>query len=251
VDAYDFAWQAYLTCGGFPRAVAEHTATGEVSLPFMRDLAAWLRRDVDPDAPAESVPLLLSELANRSSSPLNVASAASELGYSRTVFELRLNRLVSTLAALWCGRRENDQRVPGSQSKLYLTDPVLAWLPSRLRAGLPSPDMTRLTEATIGVALARAIDSLEEGRWIGGDTIAFARTASGNEVDFAPVTLPADSGTALCIPIESKWVDQGWRGEARTIDGKYGRGILATKTILDTGTNVWAVPAPLLALLLS
>lgn len=251
VDAYDLAWQAYLTCGGFPRAVAEHTATGEVSLPYMRDLAAWLRRDVDPDAPAESVPLLLSELAKRSSSPLNVASAASDLGYSRAVFELRLNRLVSTLAALWCGRRENDQRVPGSQSKLYLTDPLLAWLPSRLRAGLPLPDMTRLTEATIGVALARAIDSLEEGRWIGGDTIGFARTASGNEVDFAPVTLPADSGTALSTPIESKWVDQGWRGEARTIDGKYGRGILATKTILDTSTSVWAVPAPLVALLLS
>src|SRR5690606_12596324 len=29
VDAYDLAWQDYLTCGGFPRAVAEHARTGQ------------------------------------------------------------------------------------------------------------------------------------------------------------------------------------------------------------------------------
>jgi hypothetical protein len=31
--------------------------------------------------------------------------------------------------------------------------------------------MTRLTETTIAVSLARAIDDLEEGRWLSGDTI--------------------------------------------------------------------------------
>ncbi len=41
-----------------------------------------------------------------------------------------------------------------------------------------------------------------------------------------------------------------WRAEARTIDGKYERGVLATKSILDTSTRVWAVPAPLLTLLM-
>jgi len=60
------------------------------------------------------------------------------------------------------------------QAKLYLTDPLLAALPSRLRTGLPAPDMTRLTEMTIGVALARAIDDIEEGRW---------RTSGDREVD--------------------------------------------------------------------
>jgi predicted AAA+ superfamily ATPase len=251
VDAYDLAWQDYLTCGGFPRAVAEHARTGQVSLPYVRDLAAWLRRDVDPDAPAESVPALLAEISARTTSPLSITSTASELGYpSRTVFELRLRRLTSTLAAVWCGRRENDRLVPGSQAKLYLTDPVLAWLPSRLRAGLAAPDMTRLTEATIGVTLARAIDELEEGRWLSGDTIGYARTQSGNEIDLAPVNLPTDHGVSPSVPLESKWVDHGWRSEAKTINGKYGRGILATKSILDTAADVWAVPAPLVALLL-
>lgn len=138
----------------------------------------------------------------------------------------------------------------GAQSKLYLTDPLLASLPSRLRAGLPMPDMTRLTEMTIGVALARAIDDLEEGRWVAGDTIGYARTTREGEIDLGPVAVPSAAGPVLTVPIESKWVDHGWKSEAKTIDGKYGRGILATKSVLDVSGHVWAVPAPLVALLL-
>ena len=251
VDAYDLAWQDYLTCGGFPRAVAEHARVGAVSLGYVRDLAAWLRRDVDADAPTESVPALLTALATRATSPLSITNLAADLGYSsRSAFELRLRRLTSTLASVWCERREDDKPVARAQAKLYLTDPLLAWLPSRLRAGRPTPDMTHLTETTIGVTLARAIDDLEEGRWISGDTIGYARTTSGNEVDLAPVALPTSAGIAKSVPIECKWVDQGWRGEARAIDGKYRHGILATKSVLDTTGPIWAVPAPLLALLL-
>lgn len=251
VDAYDLAWQDYLTCGGFPRAVAEHNRDGQVSIGYLRDLAAWLRTDVDPDAAAESLPLLLRALTKRATSPLNVTATAEQLSYrTREMFDLRLRRLISTHAALWCPRRDNGAIVPGSQAKLYLTDPLLGWLPSRLRAGLDAPDMTTLTEMTIGASLARAIDDLEEGRWISGDTIGYARTTSNNEVDLAPVPLPTPSGTRETVPLESKWVDHGWHGEARTTDGKYGRGILATKSILDVTGDIWAVPAPLLALLL-
>ena len=101
----------------------------------MLDLAAWLRVDVDADAPAESVPNLLSGLATRSTSPLSHASAAVDLGYaSRKVFELRLDRLVRTFAGIYCPRRNaGGVRVAGSQAKFYLTDPVLAWLPGALR----------------------------------------------------------------------------------------------------------------------
>lgn len=65
-------------------------------------------------------------------------------------------------------------------------------------------------------------------------------------------TPPALQRTArvATVPLESKWIEQGWKSEARTIDGKFGRGILATKSVLDITGNTWAVPAPLLALLL-
>jgi len=110
--------------------------------------------------------------------------------------------------------------------------------------------MTKLTEASIGVSLARAIDNLDEGRWLHGDTIGYTRTGGDKEVDLAPVLVPSESDTASTVPIESKWVDRGWKSEARTITGKYGRGIVATKTILDLSGDVWAVPAPMLALAL-
>jgi uncharacterized protein len=58
------------------------------------------------------------------------------------------------------------------------------------------------------------------------------------------------AGVRPTVPIESKWVDHGWRREALTIEAKHGTGIVATKTILDLGHNAWAIPAPLLAMLL-
>lgn len=251
IDAYDLAWQDYLTCGGFPRAVAEHTRNGAVSTVYLNDLKSWLRTDVDPEGRQDSVPRLLSVIAARSTSPLNISNAREELGFeTRDIAERRLNRLVSSHAALWCPQRDGNRIVSKAQSKLYLTDPLLASLPSRLRTGLPAPDMTRLTEMTLGVAMARAIDDLEQGRWVSGDTIGYARTASDREIDLAPVTVPSAAGPVTTTPIEGKWVDRGWKSEAKTIDGKYGRGILATKSVLDVSGNVWAVPAPLVALLL-
>jgi hypothetical protein len=55
----------------------------------------------------------------------------------------------------------------------------------------------------------------------------------------------------MTTPIEAKWVTSGWRSEARTIEGKFGRGLVATRTVLDLQHPSWAVPAALVALLLS
>lgn len=250
VDDYDLAWQEYLTTGGFPRAVAEHAKLGATTESYMADLEAWLHRDVDPTSGTESIPLLLDALADRSTSPLSVNSTAQDLGYSKDTLDRRLRRMVVSHALLRCPQRDGGQLVRGAQAKYYLTDPLLAWLPSRRRAGLDAPDMTKLTEATIAVALARAIDKLEEGRWLHGDTIGYVRTSNDKEIDMAPVPVPTAAGPTETVPLESKWVDRGWKSEARTITGKYGRGIVATKTILDLTGDVWAVPAPLLALVL-
>ncbi len=251
LDAYDLAWQDYLTAGGFPRAVFEHINDGIVSDTYVSDLAGWLRRDLQDDTPADSLALLFDTLNARSASPLNVANTGKHLGYTSDVFRRRVSRLVTSFAAIWCPQRNDHGRtVAGAQAKLYLTDPVLAWLPSRLRAGCAQPDFTTLTEGTLGVALARRIDQLDEGRWAGNDTIGYARTASSNEIDLAPVTVPTTAGQTATTPIESKWVGTGWRTEARVIEAKYACGIVATKNILDLEHPAWAIPAPLVALLL-
>lgn len=251
VDAFDLAWQTHLGVGGFPRAVAEWHRRGAVSDGYVADLAAWLRRDVDPDAPEPSVPLLVSALEQRASSPLSIRGTGEALGYGRGLIDVRLDRLVASFAAHWCPQRDDRGAVvPGAQAKLYLTDPLIAWLPSRLRSGLPEPDLTRLTEATLGVTVARAIDRLQPGRWLASDTIGYTRTKSGGEIDLLPVVVPSAGGTQTTVPMESKWVDTGWRAEARAIEAKYGAGIVATQSILDLDHPSWAVPAPLVALLL-
>lgn len=253
VDELDLTWQTYLTSGGFPRAVAEYHRTGAVSDAFLHDLAAWLHRDVDPSGAEDSVPRLLADLQVRSTAPLNRNEMAQALGYpNRQTFDLRLNRLVRTFAALWCHQvDEAGGRVPGAQSKLYLTDPILAWLGSQIRSGLAYPDLSQLTEACLGIALARAIDTTDPGRWLANDSIGYLRTGGGNEVDFAPIPARGPSGPMRTTPIEAKWVATGWRSEARTIEGKFGRGVVATRTIIDLQHPSWAVPAPLVALLLN
>jgi predicted AAA+ superfamily ATPase len=253
VDDVDLAWQDYLTCGGFPRAVAEHHRTGVVSKAYLRDLLAWLRGDVDPDAPTESVPRLLVTLMERMTSPLNVEKTAAEAGYaSRDAFNRRLQRLVNSHAVLRCWHRHDDGRaVPRAQAKVYLTDPILAWLPSALSPGLAQPTMTALSEMVLGVSLARAVDARDEGRWVAEDTIGYTRTDSGNEIDFSPVRVPTAAGAAYSTPLESKWVDDGWRREALVMEGRYGRGVMATKSVLDLDHPVWAIPAPLVACLLA
>ncbi|MHB8719722.1 MAG: AAA family ATPase [Candidatus Dormibacteria bacterium] len=251
VDELDLAWQSYLTSGGFPRAVAEHHRDGRVSESFLRDVAAALHRDVDPAAPADSVPLLLAELTRRSTSPLNKSDAAEALGYvNRKTFELRLHRLVSAFAAVWCHQVDGaGRRVAGAQSKLYLLDPLLSWMGSLLRSGVADPDFTQMSEGAIALCIARAVDEYQEDRWMADDSVGYLRTQSG-EIDFAPVSVPTAANAMMTTPIESKWVSTGWRGEAQALEKRFGGGVMATKSIMNFDHPAWAIPAPIVALLL-
>ncbi len=250
LNELDLAWQAYLSCGGFPRAVAEYHNLGDVSSSFYRDIGAWLRRDVDPDDSPQSIPLLLEELMTTMTSPLSLRATAEMLAFSRTVMSKLLNRLVFSFGAIWAPQFNQGKYVVGSQAKIYLTDPLLAWLPSKLRVGLKMPDFTALTEAVIAISLAKAVEERDEGRWIANDTIGYVRTGNGKEIDFAPISFPGFGGAVSSVPIESKWTDNIWRAEAQVMSNFYGNGILATKSLIDVRNKVWAVPAPLLALLL-
>jgi hypothetical protein len=54
----------------------------------------------------------------------------------------------------------------------------------------------------IGVALARTIDHLEEGRWVTGDTIGYVRTSGEHGVDLGPVTVLSADGPVATFPLE-------------------------------------------------
>jgi len=252
VDDLDLAWQRFLECGGFPRAVGESLHTGQVSAEFVFDLLAWLTGDVDDGAPPDSVPRLLQELHRRTGAPLNVRGLADALGQSRSWIQVRLNRLVETFGAFWCRQLGgNDEAAPNSQAKLYLLDPLLARLPALRDPSFEEPELTRSSESQIALELARAVDRHAPDRFVEHRAVFYARTERGNEVDFAPVPITVASAQRKTTPLESKWVSRGWRREALVLRGRYGRGVLATKDIVDLSDDVWAVPVPIVSLLLN
>jgi len=98
--------------------------------------------------------------------------------------------------------------------------------------------------------LAITIDERQPGRWVNGDTIGYVRTGKGNEIDFGPVAVPTAGGTSHTTPLEAKWVTQGWRSKALVTENRFGRGVLATKNVTNFAHPAWAIPAPIVALLL-
>ncbi len=252
VDEFDLLWQRFLETGGFPRAVGDNARTGDVGEVFAQDLSAWLSTDVTPGESAESSSDLIRVFHGRATSPIDVKNTADQLHTTRDRLRVRLDRLVATFAAMWCHQvGDEGLRLAGSRSKLYLADPVIARLPSLLDASVPPPNFTASTEAALAVALARSVDALHPSRLVEQRAVGYRRTGSGNEVDFAAMPIAVGDQRSTTCPIEAKWVSNGWRSEARTIAGKYGHGIVATKNIIDLTGPVWAVPAPILALLLA
>lgn len=71
-----------MTVGGFPRAIAEFLQRGRVGDAFFEDISAWLHRDIDMNAPQESISRLTSVLHERSAGPLNQARLVGTLGLS-------------------------------------------------------------------------------------------------------------------------------------------------------------------------
>jgi hypothetical protein len=47
------------------------------------------------------------------------------------------------------------------------------------------------------------------------------------------VAVATAGGQQMSAAVEAKWVTDGWRSEARAIEGKYRSGIVATKNVLD------------------
>lgn len=252
VDELDLAWQRYCESGGFPRAVGEQHHRGAVSAEFVSDLMAWLAADIEPDGSVESVSGLLDELARRSGAPLNLQSTGLALGATRDRLRVRLGRLVTTFGGFWCPQGDDEGNVvSGGRPKLYLMDPILSALPALRDPTLSAPDITRVTESQLGLELARAVERVHPERFIEGRAVLHARSGGGNEIDFSPLRVNTGTRTAMTVPIEAKWVSRNWRQEALGLRNRYAAGLLATKDVVDLGGPVWAVPAPIVALLLN
>jgi predicted AAA+ superfamily ATPase len=239
------AWELYLRSGGFPRAIGDLLQTGDVTPGFVQDLWDVIRGDAIRATSLGDADLLnlLARVADGISSPLNASAIGREVGLgSHHAVNDRINDLAFAFQTWRCHQVDRHGRPnTGAQRKVYFIDPLIARLPSLRHAAHRTPDVTKLSEQQVGLALARAAAGGRADRFVAGETVMYERTKTGKEIDFVG---------AGQVPIESKYVERSWKSEARTVASSHGRGILATRNVLDTDGEVWAVPACVVAWLL-
>jgi predicted AAA+ superfamily ATPase len=238
------AWELYLHCGGFPRAVRDFLATGDVTDGFIHDLWDVARGDAIRVTSLGDAELLnlLARIAQNLCSPLNASSVARDVGLgSHHAVNDRVNDLGFAFQAWTCHQLDAHGRPSTrTQRKVYFTDPLIARIPSARHSAYRPPDVSRLSEQQLGLALARSTAGGRADALAAGG-VMYERTPTA-EIDFV--------GAALEVPFESKYVERNWRSETRSLAARYGRGIVATRNVIDTDGDIWAVPACIVAWLL-
>ncbi len=239
------AWELYLRCGGFPRAVGDFLGTGSVTPAFVGDLWDVVRGDAIRATSLGDADLLnfLARIAEGICSPLNATAVAEHIGLgSHHAVNDRVNDLVFAFQAWKCHQlRPGGGPNTRSRRKVYFTDPLIARLPSERGGAYRAPDISRLSEQQLGLSLLRAAAGGRADAFIAAEDVLYERTSTA-EIDFV--------GAAIGVPFESKYVERGWRRESRALLARYDRGILATRNILDTEGEVWALPTSLVVWLL-
>jgi predicted AAA+ superfamily ATPase len=159
----------------------------------------------------------------------------------------RIDDLATAFLAWRCYRARSGRPNPAAQRKVYFVDPLIAQLVHLRTDAVPAPDLSLLNEQQIGLHLSRATSLDRPSAFVESDTVMFERTSTGAEIDFV--------GPALDIPFECKYEDKPWKRATLTMRARYGRGVLATRTPLETSfdhsePSVWAIPAGMLAWLI-
>jgi predicted AAA+ superfamily ATPase len=240
------AWELYLRCGGFPRAIRDFLETGDVTPGFVQDLWDVVRGDAIRATSLGDADLLnfLARIAQGLCSPLNASGIAQDVGLgNHHAVNDRINDLVFAYQTWKCHRIDRRGRPStNTRRKVYFVDPLIARIPSARHAAYLPPDVSKLSEQQLGLALVRAAAGGQADAFVAADEVMYERTSSAAEIDFV--------GAAIEVPFESKYVERNWRSESRTLAARYGRGVVATRNILDTDGEIWAVPAGIVAWLL-
>jgi len=247
LDTLLSTWELYLRVGGFPRAVADQLAHGDVQEDFMRalwDVSAGEAIRGSRTTPAQ-VQAMLGRLTRSLSNPLAIESLRKDMGVdSPHTAKARLQDLVFAYLAWPCHQRDGNGPKLSAQSKYYFIDPLMARLaPLRSAGSIAEADASAISEQQLGIELLRNMEREQPGSYAHFSDVMYQKT-SGKEVDFCGPRIGKQG-------FEGKYVDSGWKREALTVRSAFGAGVLATRGLLDTSGDVWAVPAPFIAWMLN
>jgi hypothetical protein len=106
--------------------------------------------------------------------------------------------------------RATTSPTPSPIARSTSPNPLIGRIAHHLNSRHFQPDDTRLSEEQIGFLIARAIDPQRRGSFLAADGVLYERTPTDTEIDFV--------GPELELPIESKYVNSGWRREVQTAE---------------------------------
>ena len=238
------AFETYLLVGGFPQAIADFRRLGQVSDGFARDL--WDVAQGDLRAKGMTQPeqglRLLERLSASLTGPVVLRSLAAELGVSHPAVGDWIGALADAYLVLVLFQESGGVPDVRKQRKVYPIDPLIVRLPARRSPGAFEPSISQVAEATLAVAIFRAVEGDAIDRFGRPGQLFFHRTSGGGEVDF--VVLPGP------LAAESKYIDSASTREARAMVSNFGGGLLLTRSAIDLRPGVTIVPAALFAWLL-
>lgn len=239
-DALANAWELFLTVGGFPRAVGEFKAGGDVTTGFVEGLWDVMVGDAIRTARMSEaeVASFVSRIGENLCSPVNATRIAADVGLSGHAMALdRIDDLVAAFLAWRCHRVQQGRPNTAAQRKVYFVDPLIASLVHRRNPTFPDVDLSKLHEQQVGLALSRAVAFATPSAFVDADHVMYERTETSAEIDFV--------GPELEVAFECKYTDGNWRREAQSMRARHGRGVMITRSPLVVGADeaVWAVPA--------
>jgi predicted AAA+ superfamily ATPase len=242
------AWELHLVVGGYPRAVGDHLDKGDAQPDFIAALWDVIHGDAlkTMSMDAAAAHNLLVRLTKNLASPMNMSEIASEIGVERgETAKARVNALVDSYLA-WPCHKQGQHNLPNldAQSKYYFTDPLLARIANYRLPQSPLADGSAISEQQMGLTLLRRIETERPGTFADFTSLMYARTSTKKEIDFVGPLLGN-------LGVEGKYVDDKWKQESLTLKARFGRGILATRSIFDITDDIWAVPAGMLAWLIN
>jgi hypothetical protein len=126
----------------------------------------------------------------------------------------------------------------GQVSTAYLKDHQ-AWLLTDVDADAPPESIPRLLSELEqrGSSPLNVTAAAETLGYPNRPTLDRHDTPYRDEVDLCPVDATTSAGSERTVPIDSKWVDTGWRGEGCVIAGKYNAGVLPTASLERYGVK--------------
>ena len=244
----DASFHDYLQVGGFPAAVANFLSDGVVSETTYQTLWHIVAGDVERSGRNRAAALkLLERVVRNLCNSSSWTSLAEEMAVAKAITAEEYASVLADsflLLVLYFLDLTHGSAAPKKEKKLYPSDPLLAYLPSRILPGVAAPDETALSEAVLAMALFRTREAQLQEAFSVPRSLFYWKSSSGREIDFLSGQQPSR------VPVESKYAGRVNGNDRLVIRNVFQRGLIASRQTLDLDDPVRVIPTPIILALL-